>query len=98
MHGITRRQFCQDHILMDGAGRLAHTPAQDKLENVCQYPTCHAPRSQERYSKRQQGFQPHGFDRVPGDQIMSGAASRVVGYTVIRSKSDLYAEVLAVLQ
>jgi AcrR family transcriptional regulator len=96
MHGITRRNYVQDHILLDDPGWLAQYSGSQKTGEPMPYPTGHRTEIKAKIiQSARRLFNRHGFDNVSVDQIMSGAGLTRGGfYSYFESKSDLYAEVL----
>src|ERR1700733_5650783 len=96
MHGITRPNYVQDHILVDERRLLAQYSGSQKIGDRMPYPTGHRTEIKAKIvQSARKLFNRHGFDGVSVDQIMSGAGLTHGGfYTYFRSKSDLYSEVL----
>src|SRR3984893_7194173 len=96
MHGITRLNYVQDHILLDEPGWLAQYSGSQKTGECMPYPTGHRTEIKGKIiQSARRLFNRHGFDGVSVDQIMSGAGLTRGGfYSYFESKSDLYAEVL----
>jgi TetR/AcrR family transcriptional repressor of nem operon len=96
MHGSTRLNYVQDHILLDHGRSLAPYFGSLKLGELMPYPSGHRAEIKGKIiQSARRLFNQHGFDGVSLDQIMSGAGLTRGGfYSYFESKSDLYAEVL----
>jgi TetR/AcrR family transcriptional repressor of nem operon len=96
MHGITRANYVQDHILLDERRGPAQYFGSRKSGELMPYPSGHRAEIKRKiiHSARRL-FNRHGFDSVSLDQIMSGAGLTRGGfYSYFESKSELYAQVL----
>jgi TetR/AcrR family transcriptional repressor of nem operon len=96
MHGITRSNYVQDHILLDETRLLAQYSGSQNFGDRMPYPIGHRNEIKAKIiQSARRLFNRHGFDGVSVDQIMSGAGLTRGGfYSYFESKSDLYAEVL----
>src|SRR3984885_8919532 len=96
MHGITRPNYVQDHILVDERRLLAQYSGSQKIGDRMPYPTGHRTEIKGKIiQSARRLFNRHGFDGVSVDQIMSGAGLTRGGfYSYFESKSDLYVQVL----
>jgi hypothetical protein len=90
MHGITRLNYVQDHILLDEIVLLAQYSTSNKPGDLMPYPTGHRDEIKAKIiQSARRLFNQHGFDRVSLDQIMSGAGLTRGGfYSYFESKSD----------
>src|ERR1700723_1094881 len=96
MHGSTRLNYVQDHILLDPRRSPAPYFGSPKSGELMPYPTGHRAEIKGKIiQSARRLFNQHGFESVSLDQIMSGAGLTRGGfYSYFESKSDLYAQVL----
>jgi TetR/AcrR family transcriptional repressor of nem operon len=96
MHGSTRLNYVQDHILLDQRSSLAPYFGSPKSGELMPYPSGHRAEIKGKIiQSARRLFNQHGFESVSLDQIMSGAGLTRGGfYNYFESKSDLYAQVL----
>src|SRR6202041_1100525 len=96
MHGSTRLNYVQDHILLDPRRSPAPYFGSPKSGELMPYPTGHRAEIKGKIiQSARRLFNQHGFESVSLDKIMSGAGLTRGGfYSYFESKSDLYAQVL----
>src|SRR3984885_14007679 len=96
MHGSTRLNYVQDHILLDPRRSPAPYFGSRKSGELMPYPSGHRAEIKGKIvQSARRLFNRHGFESVSLDQVMSGAGLTRGGfYSYFESKSDLYAEVL----